>query len=284
MFSPLRNRFGIPGVISVIALVFAMIGGAYAASSGGGDATASAKKKLAKKGPRGPRGPRGPAGPAGPQGPAGAPGAKGDKGDAGANGSNGAAGKSVTVTSVDPGELECNSLGGAIVKQEGASSGVEVCNGEDGANGQDGANGEPWTAGGTLPDGATQTGSWSWTGPTTDAAYPTALPFAISLPAPLPEANVHFSTEANFSDTCTGTVANPTAPKAHLCVYAPGGSVGGFTAFEYIGDPSSFDTNTTLPEDKGASLAGAVLILKNIFFPNLTVSGTYAVTGFVPAP
>ena len=32
MFSTLRTRFGIPGVISVIALVFAMFGGAYAAS------------------------------------------------------------------------------------------------------------------------------------------------------------------------------------------------------------------------------------------------------------
>jgi hypothetical protein len=51
MFSTLRTRFGIPGVISVMALVFAMLGGAYAANSpsGGGKATASAK---AKKGPR----------------------------------------------------------------------------------------------------------------------------------------------------------------------------------------------------------------------------------------
>ena len=33
MFSTLRTRFGIPGVISVIALVFAMLGGAYAANN-----------------------------------------------------------------------------------------------------------------------------------------------------------------------------------------------------------------------------------------------------------
>jgi hypothetical protein len=33
MLSPLRNRFGIPGVISVIAFVFAMLGGAYAANN-----------------------------------------------------------------------------------------------------------------------------------------------------------------------------------------------------------------------------------------------------------
>jgi hypothetical protein len=82
----LRNRFGIPGVISVIALVFAMFGGAYAATNSGGKATASAK---AKKGPRGPKGPAGPAGSAGPAGPAGA---KGDTGAAGSNGAPGAPG------------------------------------------------------------------------------------------------------------------------------------------------------------------------------------------------
>src|SRR5258706_13999527 len=84
MFSPLSNRFGIPGVISVIALVFAMLGGAYAASnnSGGGKASASAK---AKKGPRGPKGATGPAGPAGPSGPA------RSKGDPGAKEGTGAA-------------------------------------------------------------------------------------------------------------------------------------------------------------------------------------------------
>ncbi len=89
MFSPMRNRFGIPGAISVIALVFAMMGGAYAASNNSGKATASAK---AKKGPRGPKGATGPAGPAGPQGPAGAngkDGAQGAKGDTGPQGPQG---------------------------------------------------------------------------------------------------------------------------------------------------------------------------------------------------
>lgn len=88
MFIKLRTKFGVPGIVSVIALVFAMFGGAYAASSdGGGKATASAK---AKKGPRGPRGPKGPPGPAGPQGPAGP---KGDKGDPGPQGNEGPQGK-----------------------------------------------------------------------------------------------------------------------------------------------------------------------------------------------
>ncbi len=90
MFSPMRNRFGIPGAISVIALVFAMMGGAYAANNNGsGKATASAK---AKKGPRGPKGATGPAGPQGPAGSAGAngkDGAQGAKGDTGPQGPQG---------------------------------------------------------------------------------------------------------------------------------------------------------------------------------------------------
>ena len=34
MLSPLRNRFGIPGVVSVIALVFAMLGGGKDGTNG----------------------------------------------------------------------------------------------------------------------------------------------------------------------------------------------------------------------------------------------------------
>jgi len=49
MLSPLRNRFGIPGVISVIALVFAMFGGAYAASNSGDGPTASGKATASAK-------------------------------------------------------------------------------------------------------------------------------------------------------------------------------------------------------------------------------------------
>ncbi|MGV1047748.1 MAG: hypothetical protein ACOYD4_04380 [Solirubrobacterales bacterium] len=77
------SRFGIPGVISVIALVFAMSGGALAAKDhlqGSGPDQAEASKgakngaKKIKRGPRGkpgaagPQGPVGPVGPVGPQG------------------------------------------------------------------------------------------------------------------------------------------------------------------------------------------------------------------------
>jgi hypothetical protein len=70
--------------VAVIALVFAMAGGAYAAGGGGGKQSANASK--AKRGPQGPRGKTGPAGPAGPAGPQGIPGPKGDAGAPGAPG------------------------------------------------------------------------------------------------------------------------------------------------------------------------------------------------------
>ena len=124
MFSLLRNRFGIPGVISVIALVFAMFGGAYAATNdgGGGKATASAK---AKKGPRGPKGPKGDTGAAGPQGPAGPPGpagaagkdgAQGPQGDPGPAGSEGKAGSPWTAGGTLPkGATETGAFGMALL-------------------------------------------------------------------------------------------------------------------------------------------------------------------------
>ena len=132
----IRNRFGIPGAISIVALVFAMLGGAYAASDdepgkkAGASEKAGASAKAKKKGPRGPRGPKGPRGPAGPigaqgaQGPAGPAGPKGDKGDTGPQGQTGAQGL-------------------------------------QGSAGETGATGDPWTAGGVLPSEATATGSWS---------------------------------------------------------------------------------------------------------------------------
>jgi Collagen triple helix repeat (20 copies) len=169
MLSPLRNRFGIPGVISVIALVFAMLGGAYAASndSGGGKATASAKAKRGPRGPKGatgPAGPTGPTGPAGangkdgasgPQGPAGPTGPAGPAGTAGAAGAAGKDGKSVLANEIPSGEATCDKQGGAEYEVEDSGEPTLICNGKEGS---------PWTAGGTLPPGAVETGTWSASG------------------------------------------------------------------------------------------------------------------------
>jgi Collagen triple helix repeat (20 copies) len=227
MLSPLRNRFGIPGVISVIALVFAMFGGAYAANdSGGGKATASAK---AKKGPRGPKGPAGPVGPAGPAGPAGA---KGDTGPVGPKGDTGPQGP----------------------------AGPQGPKGDKGEKGLKGDNGDPWTAGGTLPGGETETGAWA-VGSGPGGALPARAPisFPIRLAAPLAGSQVHYINELGEevvgatkqpSTTCHGTLAAPTADPGHLCVYAA----------EEFGVNAQYIIKAEDPEEsKGGSIVGAVI-------------------------
>ncbi|MET0306887.1 MAG: hypothetical protein ABW196_11775 [Solirubrobacterales bacterium] len=213
MFSPLRNRFGIPGVISVIALVFAMFGGAYAAtSSEGGKATSSAK---AKKGPRGPKGAKGDTGPAGPAGPAGA---KGDKGDAGANGSNGSAGangKSVTGVTIAAGG-ECGAgVTGVKYTLDGVTT--KVCNGKNGTNGTTG-----FTE--VLPPGETETGTWSFDtqGEKPAEVVRSPISFNIPLASALPGGSVHLLPEGftgTAGEDCPGSAAAPEAKAGHLCVY-----------------------------------------------------------------
>ncbi len=225
MLSPLRNRFGIPGVISVIALVFAMLGGAYAASNdSGGKATASAK---AKRGPRGPKGATGPAGPQGPAGPAGA------KGDAGANGAAGAAG-------------------------EKGPTGPTGAKGATGATGVTGPEGSPWTAGGTLPSGKTETGTWSISQHTRGEGPAVA---SISFPIPLNASGESFAfsleetKEEEFgSSECGGSALEPTAPKGVLCVYTGLEQVENATRAGFTTSPGETKFFTYGPS--GASLLG----------------------------
>lgn len=239
MFSTLRTRFGIPGVISVIALVFAMLGGAYAASdsSDGGKATASAKAKRGPKGPKGPKGATGPAGPAGPQGPAGANGKDGSNGANGTNGTSGAPGKSVSVTEIETGEPDCEERGGVEVKQEGAGSGIEVCNGKEGS---------AWVAG-TAPSGAVLKGTWSVgpydaaaAGESLFASFATGVPIDTSAPVNgfvlqkgenLPGQST--AEREELEAFCQGSAENPLPPTPELvgfgfriCIYAQGGPQG----------------------------------------------------------
>ena len=197
MFSTLRTRFGIPGVISVIALVFALVGGAYAAnnSSSGGKATASAK---AKKGPKGPKGATGPAGPAGAQGPAGPAGAKGD---AGANGSNGATG----------------------------ATGPTGPTGAKGATGPTGVTGATGFSGFTekLPPGNTEAGIWSLSAYGLPNQKEVLAPISFSIPLAegsesafvLSKEEIANEEGEGFEAGCTGTATEPVAPEGTLCVY-----------------------------------------------------------------
>lgn len=231
-------------VLALVALVFAVTGGAYAASSGGGGnggahasasasvarAKSSKKRKGSSGGKPGPRGPAGPAGPAGPQGPAGAKGETGKEGAAGKNGENGKGeqgvkgnegkkgenGKGVTVLET---AANCEE-GGITVEVEGSHTGHEVCNGENGQSG--------FTE--SLPAGKTEEGTWSAImGKTTETVFGTLhlkkasayLPISFNIPLASAPSNVEIEPEG-YSSTegeCPGSAAAPAAAEGYVCIY-----------------------------------------------------------------
>jgi hypothetical protein len=249
VISRIHQKLGTAGfVISIVALVAALCGGAYAAGGGLSGKQKKEVTKIAKKY----------------AGKPGTPGAQGPKGDAGSNGvngtngSNGVNGKSVTVTEIEPEEFACNELGGAEVKQEGANSGVAVCNG---------AEGSPWTAGGVLPKGATETGIWSASGLEGAEVY-VPISFPIQLSAPISAGPKLHLVPAGGAAPCTGTAAEPTAPEGQLCVYEyrlEGAEFGGFWNSSHL--------------TAGVNKTGGYILLEGVTSSSKAF-GTWAVTGF----
>lgn len=248
----IREPFGTAGlIVACVALVFAFGGAAIAA----GKLTGKQKKeveKIAKKF----------AGKPGKPGAPGAPGAPGPAGPAGANGKDGVNGTNgVSVTSsAEPKGSSCANGGTKFLSSSPAAT--FACNGAPGAKGDPG---DPWVVG-SLPSGATETGTWSVGASTTGGGFFAPLTFAVPLEAGLPGTNVHYINAANKevkrdgtgtlievdSSACQGSAADPTAQAGHLCVYtgyteSPGLAI----ANEEIYDPSA--------AAPGASKAGAVL-------------------------
>lgn len=197
MIKSISRRFNASTLIAVIALVFAMTGGAYAAKKYLITSTGQISPKVLKtlkgaKGGNGANGAQGPAGAAGPQGPAGP---AGPGGAAGAKGETGAPGK----------------------------------DGKDGAKGNEGS---PWTAGGTLPSGKTETGSWAISqegegNAFTSISFPIPLAEALEGAEPGEEGNHVFwdrvweegGLEEEFVEKCPGSTETPLATRGNLCVY-----------------------------------------------------------------
>lgn len=268
MFSTLRDRFGIGGVVAVIALVFAMLGGAYAANnSGDGKSTASAKK--GKQGKRGKPGPKGATGPMGPQGPAGANGKDGTNGQNGAKGETGSTG------------------------EEGADGddGATGATGDDGSIGATGATGESGFTS-TLPPGATETGAWAF-GKAGGTSSNVPVTFAIPLASDLGGSEVHFINKADEEVVvdlinevlvktpapaeCSGDATAPTAAPGHLCVYAGELSAGGL---EFYG--SNLIYPPAVEDEFAFSGAGAGVTGARMLFSGTTTAtgwGSWAVTG-----
>ncbi len=237
MFSTLRNRFGIPGVISVIALVFAMIGGAYAASNSGDGNGATASAKKAAKGPRGPKGAKGATGAAGPAGPAGAPGAKGDagapgaageKGAAGANGTSGADGKTVLSGTATP-TAATGTIGDFYIETDVSKMyGPKAASGVNGGWGLGtdlkGKEGSPWTEFGVLPSGQTETGTYAFSSPPMEFNEESTAKAAVSFTIPVqPAPTLVFVglSEDKSAEGCPGFdgAGMPLAEEGTLCVY-----------------------------------------------------------------
>ncbi len=238
MFSGIRKHLTYTNVVVTLALVFAMSGGAYAASRYVLTSTkqikpsvlAQLKGKPGAAGAQGPTGPAGSAGPTGPQGPAGA------KGEPGANGASGKDGVSVTNSAEQKG-ANCKEGGSKFVAASGTTY---ACNGENGKNGTTG-----FTA--TLPKGSTETGSWAVDVHAASQVGVGPIGFSIPLVGPLAGSQVQFVGAAGNGSTCPGTAADPKAEEGNLCVY--GGILAG-VKFVAILNSSAFEG--------GASKAGAV--------------------------
>lgn len=220
MVSILRSRFGIPGVIAVFALIFAMAGGAYAAKKYVITSTKQIKPSVRKslQGKDGAQGAKGDPGTPGAKGAPGAPGAKGDpgprgpQGDPGDQGDTGDDGVSVTTDEASTGE--CSTGGVKLTSVSGTS---KVCNGEDGTPGTDGS---PWVVG-EAPSGVVMKGTWSL--PPYDAAAAEEKLFApVSTGVPVSQDAVVFPVigPEPFAG-CTGTAEDPTPGSApgFLCIY-----------------------------------------------------------------
>ena len=248
MFQTIRKHLSYANVAATMALVFALTGGAFAATSqsgGGGSSGAKAaasvtplahaakKKKAAPKGIPGPRGPKGETG---------APGATGPTGGAGPAGPAGAKGETGP-----------------------AGSGTQGEKGVQGEKGLQGEKGEPGETGFTekLPSGKTETGEIGFEHE--NPAEGEKEFYTVSFPIPLVATvephfigtNKELAGEENESPAikegkCKGDPEKPGASAGNFCVFA---SVLGAATFK------GFQDDGTLAE-KATGLTGDGLFFK----------------------
>ncbi len=257
MFSKIKKRFTYANVAMTLALVFAMSGGAYAASKYVISSTKQISPKVlktlqGKTGASGQAGPAGPGGPAGPVGPTGPTGGKGEKGETGTNGTDGTNGASVTGTAFTGAKGTCKEGGTEFTAAENKKT--YACNGKEGS---------PWTTGGTLPKGSSEKGTWS--APIIETPFHSilgngAISFGIPLSAAPTVEYIKQGEEANeHISECGGTLQDPKAAEGFLCVYT---STEGDATFE----------------EAEAFTAGAELFFQGVA-AGLFAHGTWAVTG-----
>jgi hypothetical protein len=275
MFERIHQKLGTAGfIISIVALVAALGGGAYAATGGNsGKATASAKAKQGKQGKQGKPGKTGPQGPAGP---AGAPGANGKDGAEGKQGPEGKAGKDgtgVTGVAIPTSSATCAHQGGTAYT---SATGTEnVCNGKEGTAGEPGV----LHPGETLPSEATETGTW-WFQGTGGPVGVAPISFAIPLTkTDAEEIAIKFWTEGGSEPAeCTGDTLEPAAEPGTLCIYA--GPESEFNTLP-IGHPQVLlpggEERGEAEEGEGTGTSGVLLFLRELSNEKFK-GGSFAVT------
>jgi hypothetical protein len=269
MFTTIRKRITLTNTALIAALVFAMTGGAYAASKYVITSTKQISPKVIKSlqgkaGANGPAGPAGAPGAAGPAGPAGT-GTQGPAGNNGEPGAKGTNGTSVTSTVLATENAHCKEGGSEFTAAEGKKT--YACNGS------------PWTVG-TLPSGKTETGMLAISGMPVILGGSPLMKAAISFPIPLDEgAKVNIigieegENEANAKlpeeggvQVCKGNQAAPLAEPGHLCIFlsterrvagvgtsAPPGGTEGSTGEEGVIFAASGEPEST---EKGLEILG----------------------------
>jgi hypothetical protein len=262
MFLGTRGRFTYANVVATLAMVFAMSGGAYAASKYLITSTKQISPKVLKalKGKNGTNGTNGANGANGKDGAPGAPGTAGEKGAPGTNGTNGANGVSVTSTSLPAGNEQCKEGGSEFVAA--ASKKTYACNGS------------PWVAGGTLPKGATETGTWAVEA--TAAAPGELMTAVVSIPIPLAaEFNVNFvGFKEPLPSNCEGEIGKPSAISKQFCVFEGQSMIvnhGGLKYEKAVVTPAGpiFDIGPT----------GGQLVFSTTQTGRVSAEGTWAATG-----
>lgn len=303
MLSALRKHITPTTVMAFVALVFAITGGAFAATGGGGShatltASSAKAKPKAKTGPRGPAGPAGkngtngapgekgatgatgPAGPTGGTGPQGNPGNAGTNGENGKEGTPGTNGKGVISTSFEgtnePAGEPCKKDGGDTVEVEGTGKKSYVCNGS--------AAGSPET----LPEGKTETGAYNarFEGELIGNSEEISVtdPISFNIPLAVPPRTFNYITEAEqeaspktgpAAKECPGTVEEPEAEAGVLCFYE-GPTVGDRNAakeaneltLEFVRSPG---------DEAGSGKTGAIATF--IYYQGPSLKDTYVELG-----
>lgn len=243
MLSRIGSRLTYANITATLALVFAMSGGALAATHYLLNSTKQINPKVLKA-------LKGQAGPAGPKGAAGTPGTQGSEGKAGVNGTNGVG---VSSREFEGAAGNCTVGGSEFTAANGTTF---ACNGINGKEPKEPKERPLWPS--ALPSGTTETGTWGFV---SDAEGLTRVPLSFPVPTNEPleptlgKGPVELLEPLATDPNCPGSVDKPKAEPGFICVYSEKleDPLSGQGAVRTSGVVLIFKSNSTAPKiDEGA--------------------------------